>query len=105
MGKRLLTLLLCGVLRLRCPKWPIHPVMFLLWATWPMMVFNHSIFMGWMIKKGVLHFAGIKAAKKLTPLMYGIIAGEVMAAIGFMIFGAIYYWNTGERPLRYFWFP
>ncbi len=99
------SVLVCGVLRLRCPKWPIHPVMFLLWATWPMMVFNHSIFMGWLIKKGVLHFAGIKAAKRLTPFMYGIIAGEVMAAIGFMIFGAIYYWNTGERPLRYFWFP
>lgn len=99
------SVLACSALRLRLPKWPLHPVMFLLWATWPMMVFGQSIFIGWMIKKSMMHFGGIKFTKSLKPLMFGVIAGEVLAAISFMIVGAVYYWHTGNRPLPYRWFP
>jgi len=92
-------------LRLRVPKWPLHPVMFLLWATFPMSVTCHSFFIGWFIKKCVIRFGGIKMAKDLRPLMIGIIAGEILAAVIFMIIGFIYYLNTGNKPLPYRWFP
>lgn len=92
-------------LRLRVPKWPFHPVMFLLWATFPMAMTCHSFFFGWLIKKGVIRFGGIKMAKNMKPLMIGVIAGEILAAVTFMIVGLIYYLNTGNKPLRYRWFP
>ncbi|MDD4538509.1 MAG: hypothetical protein PHT80_05800 [Lentisphaeria bacterium] len=92
-------------LRLRVPKWPLHPVMFLLWATYPMQMTCHSFFIGWMIKKSAIRFGGVRMAKVLRPLMVGIIAGEVLAAVIFMIVGVLYYINTGQKPLPYRWFP
>ena len=92
-------------LRLRIPKWPLHPVMFLLWATYPMSMTTHSMLIGWLLKKCVLRFGGIKMAKNLRPFMIGVIAGEVLSAVIFMIVGFIYYMRTGEKPLPYRWFP
>ena len=94
-----------SILRLRVPKWPLHPVMFLLWATYPMSMTTHSMLIGWLLKKCVLRFGGIKMAKNMRPLMIGIIAGEVLSAVIFMIVGFIYYNNTGDKPLPYRWFP
>jgi hypothetical protein len=37
--------------------------------------------------------------------MVGVIAGELLSAVLFMIFGFIYYLNTGETPKIYRWFP
>lgn len=92
-------------LRLRIPKWPLHPVLFLLWATYPMSTTANSFLLGWFIKKCVVRFGGIGMARDLKPLMIGVIAGEILAAVVFMIVGFIYYLNTGNIPLPYRWFP
>ena len=91
-------------LRLRFPKWPFHPVMFLLWATYPMAATCHSFFLGWMIKKGAVRFGGSQMARKLRPFMIGVIAGEIMGALAFMIVGAVYFFvqNANPKPYRYF---
>lgn len=96
---------LFSFLRLRLPKWPLHPVMFLLWATFPMEQTCHAFFFGWLLKKGCIRFGGVQMVKALQPLMVGVIAGELLAAVVFMIVGAIYYWYTGEVPKVYRWFP
>ena len=93
-------------LRLRLPKWPFHPVMFLLWATYPMAFSCHSFLVGWMIKKGAVRFGGTSMVRKLRPLMIGIIAGEIMGAMTFMIIGAAYFFiQNGLKPKRYQYFP
>jgi hypothetical protein len=58
-----------------------------------------------MVKKSAIRFGGIRMAKVLRPLMVGVIAGEVLAAVIFMIVGFLYYANTGQKPLPYRWFP
>lgn len=92
-------------LRLRLPKWPLHPVMFLLWATYPMEQTCHAFLIGWLLKKCTLRFGGVQMVRTLQPLMIGVIGGELMAAIVFMIVGVVYYACTGEVPKVYRWFP
>lgn len=104
-GFGVIAVLFFSFLRLRVPWWPLHPVMFLLWATYPMSMTCHSFFLGWMLKKAAVRFGGIRMARVLRPLMIGIIAGEILAAVIFMIVGFLYYLDTGQKPLPYRWFP
>ena len=92
-------------LRLRVPWWPLHPGMFLLWATYPMEQTCHAFFCGYLIKVCAIRFGGMKLVRKLKPFMVGVIAGELLSAVIFMIVGFIYYLNTGETPKIYRWFP
>jgi hypothetical protein len=98
--------LVFSFLRLRLPKWPFHPVMFLLWATYPMAATCHSFFLGWMIKKAAVRFGGTQMVRKLRPFMIGVIAGEIMGAMTFMIVGALYFFiQNGVKPKPYHYFP
>ncbi|MBN2449275.1 MAG: hypothetical protein JXR77_02735 [Lentisphaeria bacterium] len=97
--------LVFSALRLRVHWWPLHPVMFLLWATYPMSTTCWSFFIGWMIKKLTVRFGGDKASNRLRPLMIGIIAAEVVGALIFMIAGAVFFFWTGRKPLAYRYFP
>jgi hypothetical protein len=104
-GAGFLLVLVCSALRLRLPWWPIHPAMFMLWATYPMATTCWSFFFGWLIKVCTLRFGGNRSAITLKPLMIGVIAGEIMAALVFMVAGAIYFFGTGQKPLIYRYFP
>jgi hypothetical protein len=86
--------LVCSVLRLRYTWWPIHPVIFLVWMTFPLGHFSHSFLLGWLIKVGVTKFGGGGAYRKTMPLMIGIIAGDLLGGLVFMAYGAIYYAAT-----------
>ncbi|OGV80314.1 MAG: hypothetical protein A3K19_18210 [Lentisphaerae bacterium RIFOXYB12_FULL_65_16] len=97
--------LLLSVLRLRVPRWPLHPMLFLLWVTWPAALLWSSFLMGWLVKTLSLRFGGFELVRKLRPLMIGIIAGEIAAALAFMLWGAIYFATTGDKPALYQFFP
>ncbi|MBT4822788.1 MAG: hypothetical protein HON70_44185, partial [Lentisphaerae bacterium] len=97
--------ILFSFLRLRFPWWPLHPVVFLLWATYPMSFMSHSFLMGWFVKKMSVRFGGSKMVRKLRPLMIGIIAGEIAGALFCMIGGALFYAITGEKQMNYRFFP
>lgn len=94
-----------SILRLRLAKWPLHPVLFLLWATYPMATTHYSFLIGWMLKRAVVRYAGQPTVHKLKPLMIGVIAGEITGALVFVIAGAVYYQVTGDLPQRYSFFP
>ena len=83
-------------LRLRFPRFPLHPVMFLIWWSWANRMYFSSFLIGWLIKVIVMKYGGIKLFQKVKPFMVGIIAGEVTAAMMPMIVGIIYYLITGE---------
>jgi hypothetical protein len=95
-GFALITLFSMG--RLRFNKWPIHPIAFLVWNTYPLMNFAPSFLMGWVIKSLVMRFGGGKAYHTVKPLMIGVIAGEAMAGVIIMIIGAAYYFLAHESP-------
>jgi len=97
--------LLFSILRLRLPRWPLHPVFFLVWVTWPMYVFSYSILLGWLAKTAALRFGGYAAVRRLKPLAFGIIGGEILGALVFMVVGAVYSMATGKPPIAYRYFP
>jgi hypothetical protein len=97
--------LLFSVLRLRLHSWPLHPCMFLIWATYPITVMSHAILLGWLIKKLCVRFGGNRLVLKLKPLAVGIIAADIVGALVFMIAGAIYFFVTGDQPKSYRYFP
>jgi hypothetical protein len=78
----------------------------LCWGTYPPAAFSASLLLGWVVKTCVTKFGGGKKYHELKPLMVGIIAGDLLGGLLFMIVGASYYAMTGRQtPIRYVIFP
>lgn len=60
--------------------WPLHPIGYLMGASWPMINFWFPIFLGWLIKTAVMNLGGHKAYQKLLPGFLGLILGEFTSA-------------------------
>ena len=105
MGLGLVLVVTVAVARLRLPWWPIHPLLFLVWGTWGVGNLAFSFLLGWLLKTSVVRTGGLRMASSLAPLMIGVIAGELVAALGWQITGAWYYFATGLPPERYVIFP
>src|SRR5690606_14523290 len=95
----------CAAARLRLPWWPLHPVAFLLWGTYPITQFAFSFLLGWLIKAAVVRTSGAKGYHTIKPLMVGIIAGELFAGLLWIGVGAAHYFRTGQPPSAYGIFP
>lgn len=104
-GMGFLGVIAFAILRLRLRWWPLHPCMFLLWATFPLCVFSNALLGGWLLKKLVLKFGGNRMVQQLKPLCFGVISADIAGATVFMIVGALYYFITGEMPKTYRFFP
>ena len=87
----LVLVLLFTLGRLRFTKWPIHPVLFLIWTTYPASWFAGSFLFGWVVKSLVMKYGGGTLYRNARPLMIGLIAGELCAGVMIMIFCWIYY--------------
>ncbi|OGV74562.1 MAG: hypothetical protein A3K19_04850 [Lentisphaerae bacterium RIFOXYB12_FULL_65_16] len=90
--------LLVYVARLRLTWWPLHPVLFLTWPTYPSSLMWGSFLIGWLVKTLIVKYGGVNTYQKLRPIFYGLIAGEVFGAFVPTVIGAVYYWITGEPP-------
>jgi hypothetical protein len=95
----------CAFLRMRFPKWPLHPILFLTWFTYPLMCIHTSFLIGWAMKSLIVKFGGANAYQRVKPLMVGLIAGDLTGGLIFMIAGAVYYFITGYPPAKYSIFP
>ncbi len=95
----------CAIARLRLAWWPLHPVVFLMWGTYTGNRFAWSFLLGWLAKMAVLKLGGSKSYQKVVPVAVGLIAGEVLAAIGWLLVGWIYYMVTGKVPTSYSLLP
>jgi hypothetical protein len=94
-----------SVARLRLPKWPLHPVAFLVWGTYPMVNFAPAFLLGSGIKAAVVSASGTKGYQAVRPLMVGVIAGELTTGLFWMLVGAAYFFITGKPPQSYVIFP
>jgi vacuolar-type H+-ATPase subunit I/STV1 len=53
----------------------------------------------------VTRYGGVQAYQKLKPLMFGLIAGDVLAGLLVIIMGLIYNLYTGNLPRTYWVLP
>jgi hypothetical protein len=105
MAAGLVLVLVCATSRLRFAWWPLHPVLFLTWATEPMWRMCGAFLIGWLIKALVTKYGGLTVYQKLKPLMIGLIAGEILGAVFPSIIGAIYFSITGKSPVPFLVLP
>jgi hypothetical protein len=84
--------------RLRLPKWPLHPVLFLVWSSFPGKWLAASFLVGWAIKVLVTKYGGASWYQRLKPFMFGLIAGEMLGGLTPMVVGLVYWLVTGQLP-------
>ncbi len=94
-GLGVAVILACSAARLRWSWWPIHPVMFMVWGTIISRWFAASFLLGWLLKVAITRFGGGGGYRKARPFFIGMIAGEMVAGIVWMIAGGLYYQHYG----------
>ena len=85
-----------ALLRVRSTCFPLHPVLFLVWGTWPAGNTWGSFLIGWFVKTLVVKFGGGRAYHRLKPVFIGVIAGELAAIVIAIAIDLAYYWTTGS---------
>jgi hypothetical protein len=74
-----------SVCRLLFSWWPLHPVGYLIYGTFPSTVMWFSIFLGWVAKRIVLRLGSATFYEKCKPFFIGLILGEVGAGAFWLI--------------------
>ena len=67
--------------------WSLHPIGYLLGATYPPFHLWSSILIGWFIKYMALKFGGATTYRKIRPIAFGLIFGEYVMVALWMIVG------------------
>jgi hypothetical protein len=101
LGLAFVVTLLVYVARLRLPGWPLHPVLFLTWATYPAALTCGSFLLGWAAKGAIVRYGGASLHQRLKPLFLGLIAGEIFGAFVPTVVGVFYYLVTGLPPAAF----
>lgn len=104
-GLAVACVLVFSALRLRFARWPLHPVMFLVWSTYAGNCFAQSFLVGWFIKAVVMKYGGANIYQKGKPLLFGVIAGEMLGGMIPMVVSLVYYLTTGEQPKPFLIMP
>lgn len=91
----------CATARLRLSWWPIHPVLLLVWGTWPAGNLAVSFLIGAAVKWTVVHYVGERGFRRFLPVMVGLIAADLVAALGWNLVGWVYFGVTGLQPSVY----
>lgn len=73
-----------SVLRFKYSRFPIHPILFLVWGSWATAACWCSFFIGWFVKTLIVRMGGGGVYQRMKPLFIGLIAGECVF-IGFHI--------------------
>lgn len=94
-----------SICRIKFPKWPLHPVMFLVMLGYSIRCFWFSFLLGWLLKAAITRFGGAKFYRDLKPLFIGALAGELMGALVPVVYGLIYFAITKESPPPFTVFP
>ena len=101
MAVGLVLLLLTTAARLRLHWWPLHPIVFLIWGTFPATQFAFSFLLGWAAKSMVMSVGGARGYRMALPLMIGLVAGDIAAAFLWIAVGTACYLATGQPPVSY----
>jgi len=88
-GIGLLFYLTCMTLKMRVGWWPLHPIGFALSTTWYMTYWWCPFLVAWIAKTLVSRYAGHAGTRKLVPIAFGLILGDIMSGCGWTIYGAL----------------
>jgi hypothetical protein len=69
---------LLGVLRLRFPWWPLHPIGYVLSNSIPQAMGTFPFFIAWMLKTLVTRYGGLRLYRATLPLAVGLIVGDLL---------------------------
>jgi hypothetical protein len=78
-----------SLLRWQFAWWPVHPIGYLMIATFPGAVLWFSIFLGWIVKVLAVRYGGAKFYVAARPFMLGLIVGESIAAGFWLVLGIV----------------
>jgi len=104
-GAGIVLVVLVYMARLRWTRWPLHPVLFLIWETRTACDLFWSFLLAWSIQVALTTYGTQAMYRKAKDFMIGIIAGELTGALFWMMVGAVYYFLTSEAPRVYGVFP
>jgi hypothetical protein len=82
-----LTVAALSWLRLNFVWWPIHPLGFVMATSWASLNLWFSLFLGWLLKLIIMRYGGLRGYVQFRPLFMGIILGDVLAALLWIIVG------------------
>ena len=88
-------------LRVRCNWFPLHPILFLVWNTFPIQIFYWSFFIGWCCKELVIRFGGGNIFQRAKPFFIGLIVGDLLAFAVNAFLVVSYAVSTGADPKVY----
>ena len=91
----------CSALRLRSTRWPLHPVMFLVWGSPWMIVYAPCFLLAWLIKAVVLKYGSQETYRRSRTFFAGLICGEIAAATVFLVVGVLYHLQTAGVAVPY----
>ncbi|NOY79806.1 MAG: hypothetical protein GXP31_02250 [Kiritimatiellaeota bacterium] len=79
----------CEWLCLTIPSWPIHPVGLLIVQQWHANLIWFSVFLGWLLKVLLVRYGGSRLYRAACPAVIGLIVGELLAAVFWMVVGMV----------------
>ena len=94
-------LLVVALLRLRLSWWPLHPILLLIWATAPAYAVSASFLLGWATRSVLVGAGGARSYDQARPVMAGLLAGELLAALLWAVVGLGYWLVTRQPPPAY----
>ncbi len=87
MGVGALIVGVMAMMRLNFVWWPIHPLGFVMATSWASLNLWFSLFLGWLFKLLTIRYTGLRGYVMFRPLFMGIILGDVMGAVLWMVVG------------------
>ena len=76
-------------------------LLFLLWSQAAGYRFAASFLIGCFLKTVIVKYGGDATYQRLKPLMFGLIAGDMLVGFRTSVIGGIYYLVTGTPPPRF----
>ena len=98
-------MLLFTWMRVRFPRWPLHPILLIVWSSWALRRFALSFLLGWVLKIFVRSYFGEHAYRKFRPIAVGLIVGEILGAMIPLLINWLVYLHTGDSMTGYRIFP
>jgi len=83
------TVLSMFVLRTSLSSFTLHPVGFVIAASYPSYAFWFSLFLGWLLKTPLLRYGGIVVYRRVLPFFLGLIVGDCLNAFFWIAVGFV----------------
>jgi len=86
------------ILRANIYWWPLHPIGLALSGSWAATEFWFPCLVAWMIKSGVVRYAGMSAYARMRPFFLGLILGECVMATIFALLNILFHLPAPAFP-------